>query len=132
MAYDALVSARAREADVVVVDTGGRLHTSHNLMEQLAKVVRVLGRDGDEVSEVLLVMDATTGQTGLAQARRFAEVGITGVVLTKLDGTAKGGVVLAIEDEMALPVKFVGVGEGSGDLLVFDPRAFVDGLLGEA
>ncbi|MCY4620663.1 MAG: signal recognition particle-docking protein FtsY [bacterium] len=130
VAYDALRSARARGADVLIVDTAGRLHTSHNLMEELAKIVRVLGRDGDRVSEVLLVMDATTGQSGLAQARRFARVGVTGVVLTKLDGTAKGGVVLAIEDELSLPVKFVGVGEGSGDLLPFDGPSFVDALLG--
>ena len=132
VAYDALQAARARGADVLIVDTAGRLHTSHNLMEELAKVVRVLGRDGDRVSEVLLVMDATTGQSGLAQARRFAEVGVTGVVLTKLDGTAKGGIVLAIEDELSLPVKFVGVGEGSGDLLPFDGPAFVDALVGAA
>jgi len=132
VAYDALQAARARGADVLIVDTAGRLHTSHNLMEELAKLVRVLGRDGDRVSEVLLVMDATTGQSGLAQARRFAGVGVTGVVLTKLDGTAKGGVVLAIEDELSLPVKFVGVGEGSGDLLPFDGSAFVDALLGAA
>ena len=130
VAYDALQAARARGADVLIVDTAGRLHTSHNLMEELAKVVRVLGRDGDRVSEVLLVMDATTGQSGLAQARRFSEVGVTGVILTKLDGTAKGGVVLAIEDELSLPVKFVGVGEGSDDLLPFDGPAFVDALLG--
>ncbi|MYC85565.1 MAG: signal recognition particle-docking protein FtsY [Acidimicrobiia bacterium] len=132
VAHDALQAARARGADVLIVDTAGRLHTSHNLMEELAKLVRVLGRDGDRVSEVLLVMDATTGQSGLAQARRFAGVGVTGVVLTKLDGTAKGGVVLAIEDELSLPVKFVGVGEGSGDLLPFDGSAFVDALLGAA
>jgi len=130
VAYDALGAARARGSDVLIVDTAGRLHTSHNLMEELAKIVRVLGRDGDRVSEVLLVMDATTGQSGLAQARRFARVGVTGVVLTKLDGTAKGGVVLAIEDEMSLPVKFVGVGERSGDLLPFDGPSFVDALLG--
>ena len=132
VAHDALQAARARGADVLIVDTAGRLHTSHNLMEELAKLVRVLGRDGDLVSEVLLVMDSTTGQSGLAQARRFAGVGVTGVVLTKLDGTAKGGVVLAIEDELSLPVKFVGVGEGSGDLLPFDGSAFVDALLGAA
>ena len=130
VAYDALGAARARGSDVLIVDTAGRLHTSHNLMEELAKIVRVLGRDGDRVSEVLLVMDATTGQSGLAQARRFARVGVTGVVLTKLDGTAKGGVVLAIEDELSLPVKFVGVGEGSGDLLPFDGPSFVDALVG--
>lgn len=132
VAYDALQAARARGADVLIVDTAGRVHTSHNLMEELAKIVRVLGRDGDRVSEVLLVMDATTGQSGLAQARRFAEVGVTGVVLTKLDGTARGGVVLAIEDEFALPVKFIGVGEGSDDLVPFDGPAFVDALLGAA
>ena len=129
VAYDALQAGRARGADVVIVDTAGRFQTRHNLMEELAKIVRVLGKDGDHVSEVLLVMDATTGQSGLAQARRFAEVGVTGMVLTKMDGTAKGGVVLAVERELSLPVKFIGVGEGLDDLIPFDGPGFVDALL---
>ena len=129
VAYDALQAARARGADVVIIDTAGRFQTRHNLMEELAKIIRVLGKDGNDVSEVLLVMDATTGQSGLSQARRFAEVGVTGMVLTKMDGTAKGGVVLAIERELSLPVKFIGVGEGIDDLIPFDGPIFVDALL---
>ena len=101
-------------------------------MQELAKIIRVLGRDGDEISEVLLVMDATTGQSGLPQARRFAGMGVTGMVLTKMDGTAKGGVVLAIEGELDIPVKFMGVGEGLDDLVAFDDAQFVDALLGSA
>ena len=130
VAYDALQAGKARGADVVIVDTAGRFQTRHNLMQELSKIIRVLGKDGDEVSEVLLVMDAITGQSGLSQARRFAEeVGVTGMVLTKLDGTAKGGVVLAVETELSLPVKFIGVGEALGDLVPFDGPAFVDALL---
>ena len=129
VAYDALLAARARSVDVLIVDTAGRLHTSHNLMEQLTKLLRVLERDGDQITEVLLVMDATTGQSGLAQAERFAGLGAGGVVLTKMDGTAKGGIVVAIEDGLQLPVKLVGVGEGPGDLVQFDVAAFVDALL---
>jgi fused signal recognition particle receptor len=132
VAYDALRAAKARRADVLVVDTAGRFETRHNLMQELAKIIRVLGRDGDEVAEVLLVMDATTGQGGLPQARRFAGMGVTGMILTKMDGTAKGGVILAIESELGLPVKFIGTGEGLDDLVEFDGSEFVDALLGPA
>lgn len=131
VAFDAVQRARARGKQVVVVDTAGRLHSKHNLMEELGKVVRVLGRDGGRVGEVLLVLDGTTGQNGIAQARAFtAAVGVTGIVLTKLDGTARGGVAVAVERELGIPVKFVGVGERVEDLLPFDPEAFVDALLG--
>ena len=129
VAYDALQAGRARGAGAVIVDTAGRFQNRRNLMEELSKLTRVLGRDGDEVSEVLLVMDATTGQNGLAQARRFVEVGVTGIVLTKMDGSAKGGVALAVERELSVPVKFMGVGEGAEDLVPFDGSAFVDALL---
>lgn len=129
VAYDALQAGRARGADTVIVDTAGRFETRRNLMGELAKIIRVLGRDGDGVSETLLVMDATTGQSGLPQARGFAEVGVTGVVLTKMDGTARGGVALAVEQELSLPVKFIGVGETLGDLVPFDGPAYVDALL---
>ncbi len=132
VAYDGLAAARARGADVLLVDTAGRLHTSHNLMGELAKIIRVLGRDGDTVSETLLVIDGGTGQSGLAQAASFAELGATGVILTKMDGTAKAGLVLQIESDLALPVKMIGIGEGAGDLAPFDAAAFVDGLLGPA
>jgi fused signal recognition particle receptor len=132
VAFDGLASARARKADVLLVDTAGRLHTKTNLMEELKKMRRVLDRDGGNVREVLLVLDATTGQNGLAQARQFAEaVGVTGVVLTKLDGTAKGGIVVAVQRELGIPVKLVGLGEGAHDLAPFDPEAFVDALLAE-
>jgi fused signal recognition particle receptor len=131
VAYDAVQAARARGKRVVVVDTAGRLHSKHNLMEELGKVVRVLGRDGGEVGEVLLVLDGTTGQNAIAQARAFTEaVGVTGLVLTKLDGTARGGIAVAVERELGIPVKLVGVGERVEDLLPFDPAAFVDALLG--
>ncbi len=130
VAYDTLQAGKARGADVVVVDTAGRLQNKNNLMAELGKIVRVLGRDGDEVGEILLVIDATTGQNGLAQARQFTEiVGVTGIVLTKLDGTAKGGVVIGIEHELGIPVKYIGVGEGVDDLIAFDGAAFVDALL---
>ena len=129
VAYDALQAGRARGAGAVIVDTAGRLQTKRNLMEELSKIIRVLGRDGDEVSEVLLVMDATTGQNGLSQARHFAEAGATGIVLTKMDGSAKGGLALAVERELSVPVKFIGVGEGLEDLIPFDGAAFVDALL---
>ncbi len=131
VAFDALQRARARGKEVVVVDTAGRLHSKHNLMEELGKVVRVLGRDGGRVGEVLLVLDGTTGQNGIAQARAFtAVVGVTGIVLTKLDGTARGGLAVAVERELGIPVKLIGVGERVEDLLPFDPEAFVDALLG--
>jgi len=132
VAFDGLAAARARKADVLLVDTAGRLHTKTNLMEELKKVRRVLERDGANVREVLLVLDATTGQNGLAQARQFADaVGVTGIVLTKLDGTAKGGIVVAVQRELGIPVKLVGLGEGEHDLAAFDPEAFVDALLAE-
>lgn len=133
IAYDTLQAGKARGADVVIVDTAGRLQNKDNLMAELGKIVRVLGRDGDEVSEILLVVDATTGQNGLSQARQFTEtVGVTGIVLTKLDGTAKGGVVIGIEQELGIPVKFIGLGEGIDDLIAFDGAAFVDALLSKA
>lgn len=130
VAFDALQAGRARGKDVVIVDTAGRLQNKSNLMDELGKIVRVLGRDGNDIDETLLVIDATTGQNGLVQAKVFAEVvGLTGVVLTKLDGTAKGGVVIAIERELGIPVKYIGVGEGVGDLMEFHPDEFVDALL---
>lgn len=130
VAFDAVASAKARGAAVVLVDTAGRLHGKKNLMDQLAKIYRVAG--GEEgVEEVLLVLDATTGQNGLVQAREFAEaVPVTGIVLTKLDGTARGGIVVAVERELGLPVKLVGVGESLEDLVPFDPERFVAALLG--
>ena len=128
--YDALEAARARRADYVIVDTAGRLHTKSNLMAELDKMRRTAGRlVPGAPHETLLVMDATTGQNGLQQARLFTQsAGVTGIVLTKLDGTAKGGVVVAISREMGLPVRYVGVGEKVGDLLPFDPKDFVDSL----
>ena len=130
VAFDAMEAARARGADVLIVDTAGRLHTKSNLMEEMKKIGRVLGRVDDSAPhEVLLVLDATTGQNGLVQAKEFTQaVGCTGIVLTKLDGTAKGGVVLAIAREMGLPVRFVGTGEGMGDLSPFAPEEYVDAL----
>jgi fused signal recognition particle receptor len=128
--FDAVERASARGADLVLADTAGRLHTKVNLMEELRKVRRVAEKGAGSVSEVLLVLDATTGQNGLRQAKVFSEaVEVDGVVLTKLDGTAKGGIVLAIEAELGIPVKLVGVGESAADLLVFDPEAFVAALL---
>ena len=128
--YDALDAAVARGADLVIADTAGRLHTKSNLMDELTKVRRIIDKrlPGAE-PETLFVLDATTGQNGLAQAKAFHDaVGLTGIVLTKLDSTAKGGIVFAIEDALKVPVRFVGVGEGVNDLLVFDPTAFVDAL----
>jgi fused signal recognition particle receptor len=114
----------------VIIDTAGRLQTKVGLMDELGKVKRVVEKHG-EVDEVLLVLDATTGQNGLAQARVFSEVvDVTGIVLTKLDGTAKGGIVVAVQRELGVPVKLVGIGEGPDDLAPFDPAAFVDGILG--
>ena len=128
--YDALDAAVARHADLVIADTAGRLHTRSNLMDELAKVRRIVDkRLPDAQPEILFVLDATTGQNGLAQARAFHEVvGLTGIVLTKLDSTAKGGIVFAIEDALKVPVRFVGVGEAVGDLIPFDPDAFVAAL----
>ena len=129
--FDAMNAARARKTDVVLVDTAGRLHNTQNLMNELNKIRRVIDREGTASSkEVLLVLDATTGQNGLIQAKQFGEsAGITGIVLTKLDGTAKGGVVLAIAKEMGVPVKFVGLGEGIDDLQPFDAVAFAEALV---
>jgi fused signal recognition particle receptor len=128
--YDALQAASARHTDYVIVDTAGRLHTKTNLMAELEKMRRTARRIiPGAPHETLLVMDATTGQNGLQQARMFTEsAGVTGIVLTKLDGTAKGGVVVAISRELGVPVRYVGVGEKAGDLLPFDPRDFVDSL----
>jgi len=128
--FDAMSAAASRDADLVLVDTAGRLHTKVNLMAELEKLRRIVDRTPGAPHETLLTIDATTGQNGLTQARQFAEaVDVTGVVLTKLDGTAKGGIVLAIEAELGIPVKLVGVGEAASDLLVFDPEAFVAALL---
>ena len=128
--YDALQAASARQTDYVVIDTAGRLHTKTNLMAELEKMRRTAQRlIPGAPHETLLVMDATTGQNGLQQARQFTgSAGVTGIVLTKLDGTAKGGVVVAISRELGLPVRYVGVGEKAGDLLPFDPKEFVDSL----
>jgi fused signal recognition particle receptor len=129
--FDGIAAARARNRDVLIVDTAGRLQTKKNLMDELGKIRRILERETGEPDEVLLVLDATTGQNGVVQARAFAEVaGVTGLVLTKLDGTAKGGIVIAVQQELGIPVKLVGLGEGIGDLASFDPQGFVDDLLG--
>ena len=129
--FDAMSAAKARKADLVLVDTAGRLHNKQNLMNELNKISRVIDREcPDSSRETLLVLDATTGQNGLIQAKQFGEAaGITGIVLTKLDGTAKGGIVIAIAKELGVPVKFVGVGEGVNDLQPFDAKAFVEALL---
>ena len=122
-----------RDRDVIIVDTAGRLHNKANLMNELSKIRRVIDRELPDASvECLMVLDATTGQNGLIQAKVFGEsAGLTGIVLTKLDGTAKGGVVLAIKNDLKVPVKFVGVGEGIDDLRPFDPKAFAEGLFEE-
>ena len=129
--FDALKAALSRGIDTVLVDTAGRLHTKTNLMAELEKLGRIAGREEEGAPhEVLLVVDATTGQNGLAQAEEFTRAtALTGVVLTKLDGTAKGGVALVIQRKVGVPVRYVGVGEGLDDLLAFDPDAYVDGLL---
>ena len=130
VAFDAVQSARARGTDVLIVDTAGRLHTRQPLMEELAKVKRVLEKAGGRVGEVLLVLDATTGQNGIAQARAFTDsVGVTGVVLAKMDGTARGGIVVAVREELGVPVKLVGTGEGPEDLVPFDPEGFARRLV---
>lgn len=128
VAFEAVNAGLENEVDVVLIDTAGRLHTKQGLMDELGKVYRVASKSVP-VSEVLLVIDATTGQNGLIQAKVFAEVvPVTGVVLTKLDGTAKGGIIVAVQNELGVPVKLVGLGEGPDDLAPFDPSAFVDGL----
>jgi fused signal recognition particle receptor len=130
VAFDAVNQGIERGVDVVIVDTAGRLHTKAGLMDELGKIKRVISRHAT-VDEVLLVLDATTGQNGLRQARVFAEVvDVTGVVLTKLDGTAKGGIVVAVQRELGVPVKLVGLGEGPDDLAPFEPNAFVDAIIG--
>jgi fused signal recognition particle receptor len=129
--HDAIGRAHARNIDLVLADTAGRRANSSNLLDELAKVRRVADREPGEVVETLLVLDATTGQNALSQAREFlAAANVTGIVLTKLDGTARGGIVIAIERDLGIPVKYVGVGEGVDDLIAFDPQAFVDSLLG--
>lgn len=129
--YDALSAALARGADVVLVDTAGRLHNKQNLMNELSKISRIIQREQPDCArETLLVLDASTGQNGLIQARQFQEAaGITGIVLTKLDGTAKGGIVVAIARTLGVPVKFVGLGEGIHDLTPFDPEKYVEALI---
>ena len=130
VAFDAVSTGIEQEADVVIIDTAGRLHNKNDLMDELGKVKRVVEKR-TAVDEVLLVLDATTGQNGLRQARVFAEVvDVTGIVLTKLDGTAKGGIVIAVQRELGVPVKLVGLGEGPDDLAPFDPVTFVDAILG--
>ena len=130
--FDTVSAAKARGADVVICDTAGRLHNKKHLMDELGKIRRVIDRELPEAAcEVLLVLDATTGQNAVNQAKEFREAaGITGIVLTKLDGTARGGVVLTIREELDIPVKFIGVGEGIDDLQPFDAKAFADGLFG--
>jgi fused signal recognition particle receptor len=130
VAFDAVTSATARDVDVLLVDTAGRLHTKEPLMQELAKVKRVIEKAGGTVTETLLVLDAQTGQNGIAQARAFTDaVDVTGVILTKTDGSARGGIVLAVREELDLPIRYVGVGEGPDDLRPFDPAAFADRLL---
>ena len=129
--FDALQAAKARNVDVVLCDTAGRLHNKANLMAELSKLTKIINRECPDASrETLLVLDATTGQNGLIQARQFKETaGLTGIVLTKLDGTAKGGIVIAIAKELGVPVKFAGVGEGIEDLRPFDARAYVEAII---
>ena len=129
--YDGIQAARARDVDVIIIDTAGRLHNKANLMNELNKISRIVGRElPDAAKEVLLVLDGTTGQNGLIQAKTFKEIaGVTAIALTKLDGTAKGGIVIAVSDALQIPVKFVGVGEKADDLMPFEPRNFVDALL---
>ncbi|MGB2697329.1 MAG: signal recognition particle-docking protein FtsY [Candidatus Zixiibacteriota bacterium] len=130
VAFDALKSAKARETDIVIADTAGRLHTKYNLMEELIKIKRVMGKSlPGAPHEVLLAIDATTGQNAISQAKIFKEaVGVTGIILAKLDGTAKGGIVLAIASDLKIPVKYVGLGEKSEDLETFDSESFVEAL----
>ena len=129
--YDGIQSAKAKGADVILVDTAGRLHNKQNLMNELGKISRIVNRElPDAAKEVLLVLDGTTGQNGLIQAKEFKQIaGVTAVALTKLDGTAKGGIVIAVADSLQIPVKFVGVGEQADDLMPFEAQAFVEALL---
>ncbi|MCD7860128.1 MAG: signal recognition particle-docking protein FtsY [Firmicutes bacterium] len=129
--YDGIQAARARNVDVILIDTAGRLHNKQNLMNELGKISRIVERELPDASrEVLLVLDGTTGQNGLIQAKTFQQIaGVTGIALTKLDGTAKGGIVIAVADSLQIPVKYVGVGEQAEDLMEFRPREFVDALL---
>ncbi len=131
--FDGIQSARARGSDVILIDTAGRLHNKQNLMNELNKISRIVERElPGAAREVLLVLDGTTGQNGLIQAREFKQIaGVTALAVTKLDGTAKGGIVIAVSDQLKVPVKFVGVGEQAEDLMPFEPEAFVDALLGE-
>jgi len=131
--FDAIAHARAQGIDLLIIDTAGRLHTKKPLMDELQKVMRVIGRETDAtLAEVLLVIDATTGQNGIAQAKAFKETAnVSGLVLAKLDGTAKGGIAFAVERELEVPVKAVGVGEKETDLVPFDPAAYVDALVGD-
>ena len=132
--FDGIQSAKAKGADVIIIDTAGRLHNKTNLMNELNKISRVVNRElPDAAKEVLLVLDGTTGQNGLIQAKAFKEIaGVTAVAITKLDGTAKGGIVIAVSDALQIPVKFVGVGEQADDLMSFVARDFVEALIGEA
>lgn len=129
--FDAISAAKARHVDVILCDTAGRLHNKQNLMNELGKISRIIDRElPDADKEVLLVLDGTTGQNGLLQAKQFSEIaGVTGMVLTKLDGTAKGGIVIAVADALKIPVKYIGVGEGIDDLMPFEARSFVDALI---
>jgi fused signal recognition particle receptor len=130
VAFDAVKSSQARGSDVLIVDTAGRLHTKTPLMDELRKVKRVIEKAGGTIGETLLVLDAQTGQNGIAQARAFTEaVDVTGVILTKMDGSAKGGIVVAVREELGVPIRFIGVGETVADLQPFDPDAFTDRLL---
>ena len=129
--YDGISAAKARGVDVIICDTAGRLHNKANLMNELGKISRIIDRELPDASkEVLLVLDGTTGQNSLIQARQFQQIaGVTGIVLTKLDGTAKGGIVIAVADSLQIPVKYIGVGEGIDDLMPFQSREFVEALI---
>ena len=131
--FDGIQSAKAKGSDVIIIDTAGRLHNKSNLMNELNKISRIVNRElPDAAKEVLLVLDGTTGQNGLIQAREFKEIaGVTAIAVTKLDGTAKGGIVIAVSDALQIPVKFVGVGEQADDLMPFEPDAFAAALIGE-
>ncbi len=132
VAFRALERGTEMGADLVIIDTAGRLHSNRNLMEELGKIIRILTREAGAIDETLLVLDATTGQNAIAQAHTFTDVvGVTGIILSKLDGTARGGVVVAVEQDLELPVKLIGVGEAMEDLVTFEPASFIAALLGE-